>query len=570
MRVPAFFRSGRFAFVLYAAVLSLLLWSSWLRWPDAWVDFGYFLYHAWVTAEGGLPGRDFVYHYGPLALLFFSGLFKALGPGILWVYLANLLLLLTDLVLLHRILFRFSQATAISSVLVFLCVFALGQFIHQGNYNLLAPYKPEASVGLTLLLAGIWLVQRLEERATGRRWFLLGLITGSLLLTSTEMALAGCGLLAVSILSLPSRSALIAGAGVLLPSALSVAHLLLRGMGSDAIPVSFRALGILGESSLVFSPALTELMGFDSPLRRLGIAVQVALVTAAVAGAYHFAYSRLSGRLLFVLPGLLLLPAFIFAFDLLIPFWLLFPKALPFLPAALALAWLIRRRELLFLGAWSAVSLALLARMILNPMFHYYGFSLAFGATLLIFPFLLHFGPLWLERKGKSGLGLRVFGLSLCLALCLTALVIRQPFFSHKTFEVSSGIDPLFDWDPQVTARGPAMRELGEHLRERLRPGQTVLGLPDGHIMNYLLRVRRPGPFSLSLGEITGVGEAEILRSYREAAPSFVFLYEREFYDDRGGFGEAYGSLILDWLEGRYRETQSFGEGKIRLFEPKD
>lgn len=556
-------------FILYVFSGAVLLYGSWLRWPDAGVDFGFFLYNAWRVSLGARFGVDFHYYYGPLALLFYSALFRVFGPGITLVYAVNLLFLICDVALIHFFFRRFSRSAAALGTLTFLGVFALGQYIFQANYNFLAPYKPEIALGTPLLLWQALLCARMPASRSGRAWAAVGLLAGLLALTSSELALASLGVLAVTVLSAsPSAKALAALAGAaVLPPVLCAAYFVAAGVPHPAAAV-FQAFGVLTHRSLLLEQSLRELMGSDRPLFRLAIVARVTAVFAVVAALFGILGKNFARRPVLFWGLAALPPVALFVLGCVTPFWLFFPKMLPIFPLAGLLFWVADRARNVALGVWCALSLLLLLRMIGNAMFHYYGFSLAFGATLALFPIFLHALPEMLQRRGWAGRGCAPLAWGLGLSMIAAALFLRQPFFSHKTFPVSGGRDVLFDWDPSFSQRGLAMRELVGDLEKKARANDLALGIPDGHMVNYLLKIPRPAPFALSLGELLEYGEDAILESYRAARPRFVFLIEPEEYDDRGGFGTRYGKSLQAWVKDQYRAVKTYGvPTKFTLYE---
>lgn len=549
-------------FFFYLLFGAFLLSTSWLRWPDPWVDFGLTLQNVWTVSEGGLPGRDIIYYYGPLALLFYGALFKVFGASISLLYWVNALLLVVDTFLIHKIFRRFSFFTAVMATTCFLGVFALGQYIHQGNYNFMAPYKPEIALGTPLLLL-------LADLCAGRKIpILLGALAGALILTSSEIALAAGGMLAVTALSFRSAfpfARILIGAAV--PIASVTGFFLSREIDfTSACSATFRAIEILFFSKLVMAHDLKELMGIDLPLLRLGKVLASFLVFSVWVLGHNLALKRTKagvGRP-FILSALVLGPSVVIhALDLTAPFWLTFPKLLTLVPITGLLIW--KKSGNLIIGILAAMSFGLLIRMFLNPMLHYYGFSLALGATLLLFPILHEFLPMISKRLGNDFNW--TLGLALCCALVTSAMHLRAPFFEHKTYAVSEGTDPVLDWEKEFSARGPAIKELVSHLRNEVQPGDTILGLPDGHLVNYLLRTARPQPFNLSLGELKEFGEATILQSFQKSRPRYVFVAAKESHEDFDRFPEEYGASILEWVKREYRLVKIFGPGKIELYE---
>lgn len=541
----------------YATLASYLFWSSWLRWPDAWVDFGYFLYNAWQVSEGAAIGRDISYFYGPLALLFYGKLFSLFGASITLVYVVNALLLVVDCALLFAIFRRLSASFAHVAVVVFLALFALGQAIYEGNYNFMAPYKPEVSVGFPLLLAFVWTLLRNELHMGSRKaWFACGTLMGATCMTSSEFALACVAAFGAWAAS-SERVTLVRKTWPLLSGAAAAFLLMFACLAMQltlplALRHTFRTFAILGNTQLVFLPMLQELMGIDKPaLRALEIIQTTSIVTLIVMVITLLAPTSRRNLFFAAATALVLLIALLTAGA--VSLWFALPKLLPVALVAGTLYWIQAPGKRMLAGVWTAVSAAVLLRMILNPMLHYYGFVLALPATLLLLAVCIEIIPELLRARGKPAGGSIAFGLALTLFLVGTGFWLRAPFFNLKDQLVSPKPDILYDWSGATSQRGKSIQKLVQFMKDEIAPGESVLILPDGHIAYYLSRRQRPGP-SISAGDLAEVGEQAILDSYARNKPKYVFIYKRERYERESyGFGITYGKLILKWVNDNYK-----------------
>ena len=559
--------------IIYFIILWYLIQTSWLKWPDPWIDFGYFLYNSWIVSLGKTIGRDFIYHYGPLALYFYAGFFRLFGPSIVLVYVLNMLLLLLDILFLHRIFSRISWALAVGIVTTFLSVFALGQYITQGNYNFLAPYKPEVSLGLCLLFAQVNLIVG-PPKYLSAKWHscLIGVLAGALLLMSSELALASIGIIFVLFYSQKIDFSLLGDFvfGLLLIPAFFLLYFWLNLNLTTAFGITFRSLGILLERNLMGHDVLLEIMGLDLPFFRFMIVAQAIGVSMLVASFYYIVCSIIQktpfpkiSYYLFIacMPIAVVLRGWQFIF------FSGSAKVLPIFPLFGLVIWFKDPKKYLLLGLWSALSGALILRILLNATYHYYGFSLALGATISVFLFF-HYFSLFLERKGQDAMAFRALSLSYGLTLIISSGIVREPFFENKTYQVSKGKDPFFDWREEYSSRGRAGAELIDYLKSVLKPGEKILELPNGQMRNYLLRVHTPLPYRLTVGELSEVGEARILDSFKKDMPRFVFIFAQEKFEEKSGFGSVYGREILQWIKTDFHFVRSFGQGpNIMLYE---
>ena len=564
----------KFLHILFTTLLALLLaflaHLSWLRWPDPWVDFGYFLYNAWRISDGAQLGTEISYHYGPLSIYFFGWLFHLFGPSIILVFVVNFVFLIADIYLIGRI---FSQ-TILSRYLSSFCfvgIFSFCQYLYQGNYNLIGPYKPDISVGTFLVLLSAWLAKGYEEKNLSKNYSIaLGISIGASLLTSTEFALASIGILVIVLLSNLRKNISYLMLGILIPLASMFSFLVTKIPTPIAIKYTFRVFNIFKSKSLIFHPLLANLMGIDSPLQNSKNIIENSFYFCGLAFLFLLIGNlKISRREKWLGYGLLLVGMFAFMrlFGDEIEYWIYLPQIYPVAVVSGLVLWALNRRKYFLLGIWSAISGALLLRMFLHPILHYYGFTLGMPVTLLLVYLFAVIFPQMAEARGYNGFGLKLFIFTSISMLGIYAYHISQGNYVRRNFVITSGKNPLIDWQPRITPRGPAVQELLLYLQGKINTNDLLLGLPDGHIINYLLKVKRPEPYSLSVGDLSEYGESTILDSVKKARPRYVFVSEKEYYDDSGGFGETYGLDYQPWLSTDYHVVKTFGPKKIKLYE---
>jgi len=173
------------------AATALMLWRSWLKWPDLFVDYGQQLYVAWRLAEGEVLYRDIAYFHGPLSSYLHAGVMRLWGTSLLSLVVFNLLLLGALLWLLYRLLSDLgSRFAATAGCLLFVGIFAFGQYLRIGNYNYICPYTYEITHGLILALAAIYCFDRHRRRASTGQLVLAGVLLGLVFLTKVEIFVA--------------------------------------------------------------------------------------------------------------------------------------------------------------------------------------------------------------------------------------------------------------------------------------------------------------------------------------------------------------------------------------------
>ncbi len=196
MSADPWIRFGGPLLVVIFALCMLVL--TWRRWPDVLVDFGVQLYTAWQLSHGKVLYRDIAHVYGPLSPYLNALAFRLLGQRFMSIVALNLLILTAILFLSYRLVLKIAgHLAATAGCMVFVGIFAFGQYMPAGNYNFVTPYVAETTHGLLLfLLATLFLHRYATKRGRGNL-LISGLCAGLLLLTKYELILAGLTALVV-------------------------------------------------------------------------------------------------------------------------------------------------------------------------------------------------------------------------------------------------------------------------------------------------------------------------------------------------------------------------------------
>jgi hypothetical protein len=98
------------------------------------------------------------------------------------------------------------------------------------------------------------------------------------------------------------------------------------------------------------------------------------------------------------------------------------------------------------------------------------------------------------------------------------------------------------------------------------RPGDTLVVLPEGVIVNYLLRTRSSIPYLTMLpSDVATFGEDELLGALQRAPPALILLVHRETSEfGPRFFGADYGLRIARWIDGRYVRVGRVGDPPLR------
>ncbi len=584
---------GLIPWIALATLGAAILAFGWDRGPDVLVDFGRELYVPWRLVNGEVLHRDIAWFNGPLAPWVMEGWMHIFGVSLDALQMLNALIIVICAWLLVQLVSRAASAvTGFYCGATFLCVFAVAQQEAIGNFQFLSPYSHGITFGF---MAGLLALEALARGYQGRggwRWYLLaGMGGGAAFLTKAEVSLAvgaGCSVMLVATFlgggSLRHRlgkfAAFQLGAALIVGAAYARLHVQLSGEGA------FRAL--MGTWPYALDERARDLAfyskmrGMDRPAANLG---RMVLWTAGL-GVFSSVALLLGGRIAvsgrrMALGAALATSAFagLAALQLVSIKWLLLP--LPFLLAVRGGAVLRRMAKSRRLGeerdgfdparlAFLAFSLALLPKVLLVPMVRQYGFVLAVPGTMVAVSLLTHCLPHWSNRgfglrlTGGSRLsqdriphrrrGMEAAGLGLVLVFCFVNLYATGSRFKRKTVEVGSGADRIL----AEGFRGTVMAELVRDLDGRMGPDDTLLVLPEGILVNYLLRRRTPTRFvNFMPPELVFFDEEKIAAEIANDPPDFVALVHRPTTDYGPPFiGEGYGEPIMEWIRAEYTEVR--------------
>jgi len=94
-----------------------------------------------------------------------------------------------------------------------------------------------------------------------------------------------------------------------------------------------------------------------------------------------------------------------------------------------------------------------------------------------------------------------------------------------------------------------------------MRPGDTLAVIPEGIMMNYLLRAQAPPPFIIyNPPTMILFGEQKMRRTLQSSPPDWIVFVHRD--DSAFGarfFGQDYGRSIWNWVAANYAFKNRFG-----------
>jgi hypothetical protein len=563
-----------------AAVFAALAASSWGAWPDVLVDFGRELYVAWRVRAGDVLYRDVASFYGPLSPYVNAAVFRLLGVSLRALVLANLALLAATTWLLRALLLRAGTArwVATSAAAAFLALFGFGHVIAHGSFNFVCPYSHEATHGFTLGLLALLCALR---GARGTAWTAAaGALCGLTFLTKPEpfaAALGACGLVVASG-GVERASRLRAAASF--AAALAVPPLVAWGLLCLAMPADEAGLGVLGSWAYAGSSEVRGLgyfgwsAGVDRPLTYLAALARasgVQLAVLAPAAGLAWVLRRWPRAAPWVaLAASAALAAFL-ASRWPSREWLALARPLPLwtlalLAASVVALWRARRGEqdprarALARAALCVFALLLLPRILLNARFFHYGFVLSSVATLILIAALLDWIPRALERRGARALVFRAVALVAVAFVLAEAVRDSHRFMAAKKAVVGTGADAF-----RADARGPFVAAAVEGLG-RVDPEGTLVALPEGVMINYLLRRRSSIPYLTMLpSDEAQFGEDELLGSLQRRPPDAVVLVHRTTHEfGLPLFGRDYAQRTLEWVYARYAVAFTVGDPPLQ------
>lgn len=561
---------------IHVMVFAALLWWSWRRWPDPLVDFGRELYVPWRINAGQVLYRDLASLFGPLSPYVNALWFRLFGTSLLTLALCNLAIFAATVAgIYHLLRLSTDRLTATAAGLVTLALFGFLQYIDVGNYNFVTPYSHETTHGVALSVACFVLLRHSLIRRSRRACAASGVCFGLVLLTKPEIAAAAgvgvlAGWLAAYAMGESDRRELAVSVPLFVTMAAVPPFFFFLYFGTQMeTTAALRATA--GAWAPLFGTGITNntfyrwSMGIDTPLANAGrmllvFAGCIAFVGAAV-GVSWTAYdgSSRSRSKRFLRVGVL--AAAIFALRL-----GTFPRALPLIVITSLVVLIMlfvrargdreRTMRLMPLIIWFAFALVLLAKMGLNPRIVHYGFYLALPAMVVAVVLMSWLIPHVLASWKSEAVarGFRQLALWVLVAAIAPYLGIAHGWYRSRTLAVGSGADRFYA--STMGGQGRVAREALRTLEETTFPGATLAVMPEGVMLNYLMRRESPlRVINLMPPEMMAFGEDDVLRSLAANPPDFVLLIPRsttEYGYPRFGSDARYGLRIMAWINERY------------------
>ncbi|MCX5659072.1 MAG: glycosyltransferase family 39 protein [Planctomycetota bacterium] len=564
-----------------AAAGAYMLHHGWDRWNDILVDFGRELYFPWQILQGKVLYRDLASINGPLSPYVNAVWFSVFGVSLRTLILCNLAItagIVWMVYLLMRTVADRFAATCACLAFVFLCGFS--QYGLFGNENYLAPYCHEALHGCALNLASVLCLHRFL-RSLRPVWLIAtGLLVGLTFLTKVEMfaaaaATAGGTLLLHGWASRPGLVAWLRRVS-LVAAAAAVPPVVALTLLSFAMPAREALLNVLGSSRHAFNRQVRSniyfqvVSGTDHPAESLRIAAVTGLGIAALLAAV----ALIAWRTRLPRWGQALVAAGVAgavvgglgaAFDR-VPWPELSRSLCLWMPglALVGLASLARARapgeqtpERLMLVILPSFAIAMMLKMFLRSTLNHYGFVLAMPALMVFVVAATGWLPALVARRGGSSAVARAGAVAALAMMTVFHVSLSNQNHLACNTPVGEGADRFYaPYDP-----AGRVNQLMGKIREITKPDETLAVLPEGVMINYLLRRTNPTPYAFFVPtDLWIFGEENMVLAFAARPPDYIAMVHKDTSNfGLPYFGRHYGQSLNMWVQTHYGELGGIG-----------
>jgi hypothetical protein len=214
-------------------------------------------------------------------------------------------------------------------------------------------------------------------------------------------------------------------------------------------------------------------------------------------------------------------------------------------------------------AAFVALAGLLLLKVLLYARLKHYGFVLGLPATLVLVALLTDRLPALLNARGRAGAFLQAAMLG-GLAVIVGGHLREAHAWYHGTppgwsalerTTVGQGGDRFHaDW------RAPEIVAALDDLEQRLAPEDSLLVLPEGVMLNYLLRRTSPTRFvNFMPPELILWDEEQVIAALEASPPTVVALVHKDTREYGLDFGRDYGRLLMAWIGTHYEQVALHG-----------
>lgn len=568
-------------------VFLVLTLMSWKKWSDPVIDWGRELYLPWRISTGEIMGRDFPHLYGPFSHYFNAGIFHIFGVSMNSLIFVNLLILFTALLLIYSYWRKIADpGSAFLAGVVFLGIFAFGNYTIVSNFNFVTPYSHETTHGIVLTLIMLRGFIRFKNGGVLSGLGVAGLSLGLLLMTRIEHVLAGAGtavcaftLLFIFRRHLPRKPDAVCFSvfvlWMILPllTAWILFGLFLSWHQSLRIVFgAFQPILLDSASNMYF---FRRGMGLDEPLRNL----QILFLSWMLVAAFWFGMQKVSRliaaksarpeRTALIVTGIGASAILsLFAIEGAGTVFLTLPaRSLPLLCLSVfcvtAALWIIRKydtgwlKEHFELILWTVWAGLLTAKMLLMSRVFHYGYYLGMPAGILAAIIFLYYLPRSAAHNPPQQRILIMFANILVILFTVCHLAWSFNLYRLKTFTIGEGADSFRTFSGENRFAGPVMEEARRYLEENAMPGDTLVAYPEGAMLNYLTRM--PSSiyyYDYMTAKFLGADDRDVLRNLYDANPSYVAYIHRDASEHQlpnFGTAELNGKVIKERISEHYK-----------------
>ncbi len=573
--------------VVIAILFLLLTFWTWRKWPDLLIDFGRELYMPWQINAGKVVYKDMAYWNGPLAPYLNALWFRIFGVSLTTLIYCNLAIIIALCgIIFSQIKRACDRTTAVVACVVFLCTAAFAEFDEMGSFNFVCPY--DHSVTHAIFFSFI-LIYCLSCYLRKPRYFMLilaGFASGLVFLTKAEIfgPLAITALVGLWLINHHNKSGDRQGYKnvVLFIVALALPIALFLAYFSSEMPFSQALRGILGNWAVIRNTDMTSIyfykhkMGTDWPIYNISIIclslIVLSIITLLALILDKHNLKRCYNNL--ILSGIIVLflglPILYYKSNILhgVLYYIFAevyrPISLITIVSLIIVAYLIIKKKEYIKAEKMAPFIMLnvfgmltLGKMILNCRIEDYGFALAMTAMLIDVSLFIWLIPLLLRQEYARGNFFRQLAILGFLVISIYALIMSNYYYSKKDYLIGTGADAFLTYGPDYEPKGWAVNMAMKHIKETTSPDDNFTVIPEGLIINYLMR--RPSPFrydAITAGALTSLyGEPAMFAALRNAHPKYILLIHRgsaEFGEGLLGSNLRNGKRIMDWINSRY------------------
>ena len=569
--------------IIYAAAVAGLIWS-WGTWPDVLVDFGREMYVPWRLSQGQVLYRDIVSFNGPLSPYAIALWFSLFGVSLRSLVVFNAIFIAGVLCLLYQMFSQMAGKVAATGVcLTFLGAFAFAQLVVNGNYNWLCPYSHEITHGVGLSMLSIYFLFHFVR--SPRLFWLAGsaVVLGLVFLTKAEVFAAALAAHATALAALAwmqgrglrkvSTWVSVWLAAALLPATIAFVMLSAAMDAGEALQATLGTWPYVLDRQNIDFPFFKQGLGTlhvgDSALRIVESIAWYALLVV-VAGRVALACggrTRLiwtSAAIMFCLVGGVLmlswlgLPRMIRWYDVAAPWQVLMVLLCVMFAGPIAARGIesAERPAAVLRLTMTVFSLVLLGKMILNVRIHHYGFALALPATLMVVAASWQWLPQILRRRGGQPVVFRAAVLAAWLFAIGAHVWVSNQHFTAKPYVVGAGTDGF-----RANWRGSYVDEGLKYLAEHAGSGDSLVVIPDGIMLNYLLRLPSSTPYvQYTPASMAFHGADQMLTCLARSPPDWIVLVHQDYasYGARF-FGTDFGEPMMRWIGDHYRVAHVVG-----------